>query len=38
MAYAADHLTAWYPQRGGVEGKLVTARNAGDWAKAAVNG
>ena len=38
MAYAASHLKAWYPQLGWAEGKLVTARNAGDWAKAAVNG
>ena len=37
-AYAASHLKAWYPQLGWAEGKLVTARNAGDWAKAAVNG
>ena len=38
MAYAASHLKAWYPQLGWTEGKLVTARSAGDWAKAAVNG
>lgn len=38
MAYAASHLKAWYPQLSWAEGKLVTARNAGDWAKSAVNG
>ena len=38
MAYAASHLKAGYPQLGWAEGKLVTPRNAGDWAKAAVNG
>ena len=38
MAYAANHLKSWYPQLGWAEGKLVTAHNAGDWAKAAVNG
>ena len=38
MAYAASHLQAWYPQLGWAEGKLVTARNAGDWAKSTING
>ena len=38
MAYAASHLKAWYPQLGWAEGKLVTARNAGDWAKSTING
>ena len=38
MAYAANHLKAWYPQLDWAEGKLVTARRAGAWAKAAVNG
>ena len=38
MAYAASHLKAWYPQLSWAEGKLVTPRNAGDWAKSTING
>ncbi len=33
MAYASNHLKAWYPQLDWAGGKLVTPRNAGDWAK-----